>query len=1085
MTLRRTGSRSFIRSLTAAALCGAISLSNCANGEGGSDPLLFGFTSDLLLAAITPTTDEGTQTYTTGVTIRTLDGGYIIPENQANGTLDLTIVLNSPPTADVVIPLSMANPAESAVSPESVTFTPDNWNVPQNLVITGVIEPDIDGNQITSLVFGAAESDDPEYGGLVAPSITGIIAVDDDAPSIIVSAPPAGLVTTETGTADVFAVVLSHEPTANVVVPATIVSSDTTEGLPDMTTLTFTPANWSTPQIVTVTGVDDVFLDGNVNYTVDLPNSTSADGDFNNLQYFSYHNTVPSSSTNSVQATNIDNETPVINVTPTVLNLTENGANGTFNVSLGTQPPGNVTISVTNPQPGRANVTPTLLTFTTGNFSTPQTVTVDPIDNDLADGNVSFVVDLGTATNYQNTEPDDVTVNITDNETASIVVSTLSRNTTEAGQNANFTVVLTSEPTANVDVTLSDTSDSKNAGNSEGTIDKYSLTFTPANWDTPQTVTVTPTNEDIFDGNVQWLVSVSNATSADPDYSGLAPTPNFVTVNNVDDDIGGFTIVANGQTTNTAGSAGTISGLATDDSNQLSNSTYSSFTIRLRSEPTANVVLNFTANGPNNDGRFTDTLTTTTSRTFTPANWATPQTVTLYGASDGSNEGNQDYSVSVTPVTTDDKYSNTAFVARPSFSLHSCDNDVANVIVGCRRSGSFGTTESGGTATLWMITQSDPGGTVTVAASSSDTTEGVVTTSPATVTSGNWNTMGAAGSNRLIMTGQSDALFDNNILYTFIIDPPTTGGAIYTSFNPPDFQLYNTDDEQLFEFDTSGSANTSEALENSSTFLVRLRTAPAADVTVSISCGNSECKNVSPTSVTYTTGNWNVYQTVTYTGKDDNRADGPQGLSVSFGAASSTDLTINGITPPAITPAQNLDDDKVVWTTNANSGTGLRGNFNAGLGVADTFCNDGTDLNKPNGYFDGVTYKALLVDSGTRVATTSGTDGTGQLNWVLTANTSYYLGTGGSPPYTSLVFTTNSYGTFTFGTLTTAFSGSGTFWTGLNTDWTTNADNCSNWTNDTAGFNGRYGVGGATGATSISSTTDTCATQRQLICVQQ
>jgi hypothetical protein len=41
-------------------------------------------------------------------------------------------------------------------------------------------------------------------------------------------------------------------------------------------TLTFTAANWATPQTVTVTGVDDAQVDGDVAYTI-ITTASSAD----------------------------------------------------------------------------------------------------------------------------------------------------------------------------------------------------------------------------------------------------------------------------------------------------------------------------------------------------------------------------------------------------------------------------------------------------------------------------------------------------------------------------------------------------------------------------------------------------------------------------------------------------------------------------------------------------------------------------------------------------------------------------------------------------------------------------------------
>jgi autotransporter-associated beta strand protein len=101
---------------------------------------------------------------------------------------------------------------------------------------------------------------------------------------------------------------------------------------------------------------------------------------------------------------------------------------------------------------------------------------------------------------------------------AAIVVSAPTRLvTTEAGGAATFTVALGSIPAADVTITLS----SSNPG--EGTIDKTSLTFTPANALTPQTVMVTGVADAVADGNVVYSIVTNPASSSDTDYNGLDP----------------------------------------------------------------------------------------------------------------------------------------------------------------------------------------------------------------------------------------------------------------------------------------------------------------------------------------------------------------------------------------------------------------------------------------------------------------------------------------------------------------------------------------------------------------------------------
>ena len=73
---------------------------------------------------------------------------------------------------------------------------------------------------------------------------------------------------TEAGGTATFTVRLRTKPTADVTIP--VVSSDLTEGTTDVASLTFTPLNWDTPQTVTVTGVDDRYVDGPITYPVTL-----------------------------------------------------------------------------------------------------------------------------------------------------------------------------------------------------------------------------------------------------------------------------------------------------------------------------------------------------------------------------------------------------------------------------------------------------------------------------------------------------------------------------------------------------------------------------------------------------------------------------------------------------------------------------------------------------------------------------------------------------------------------------------------------------------------------------------------------
>ena len=95
------------------------------------------------------------------------------------------------------------------------------------------------------------------------------------APGLANVTPLSGLVTTEAGATATFSMVLVAKPTADVTIGIT--TSDVTEGTVSVASVTFTSGNWSQPQVVTVTGKDDVLVDGDVTYSVVTSAAVSSD----------------------------------------------------------------------------------------------------------------------------------------------------------------------------------------------------------------------------------------------------------------------------------------------------------------------------------------------------------------------------------------------------------------------------------------------------------------------------------------------------------------------------------------------------------------------------------------------------------------------------------------------------------------------------------------------------------------------------------------------------------------------------------------------------------------------------------------
>src|SRR5439155_252335 len=139
---------------------------------------------------------------------------------------------------------------------------------------------------------------------------------------------------------------------------------------------------------------------------------------------------------------------------------TEGGGTATFTVVLTSQPAANVTIGLSSNEVPEGVVERTTVTFSSGNWNVAQTVTVTGVDGVWVDGAVAYTIVTAAATStdvsYNVLNPADVEVTDSDDAAAGIFMwATSGLTTTEGGGTATFTVVLTSQPAANVTIGLS------------------------------------------------------------------------------------------------------------------------------------------------------------------------------------------------------------------------------------------------------------------------------------------------------------------------------------------------------------------------------------------------------------------------------------------------------------------------------------------------------------------------------------------------------------------------------------------------------------------------------------------------------
>ena len=305
-----------------------------------------------------------------------------------------------------------------------------------------------------------------------------------------------------------------------------------------------------------------------------------------------------------------------------LVELTEDGTTDTYSVVLNCEPTANVTVNLTSDS--QMTVSPPTLTFTPGNWNVPQTVIVSAIDDDIAEGNfagsVSHRISSGDLF-YDNINVPNVYASIADNDSAGITIVETggSTNVTEGGVTDTYTVALTSEPLAGVEITITP--------NSQVTVSSTSLTFTSGNWDTAQTVTVTAVDDAVDEDNLDDAL-YHTSSSNDQNYKGIIRGLAF-TVD--DNDSAGITIVETGGSTNVT------EGGVTD-----------TYTVALTSEPLAGVEITITPNS--------QVTVSSTSLTFTSGNWDTAQTVTVTAVDDAVDEDNHIGSITHSSWSTDTDY---------------------------------------------------------------------------------------------------------------------------------------------------------------------------------------------------------------------------------------------------------------------------------------------------------------------------------------------------------------------------------------------------------------------------------------------
>ena len=358
----------------------------------------------------------------------------------------LEVVLSASVSADVTVYFTatdgaatkgMDYPAGTVTGPDgaagrySVTISAGSTRATLSIAITD--DTDLDPNESFTLTIADVVSDAVIGRGARAQSAVTIL---DNDPGIVL--PPTGVNVAEPSGTDTYAVRLAAEPTADVVVAVAPQTAGVVTVAP--TSLTFTDSTWSTPQMVTVTAVnDDIDNPSNVRSANIEHTPTSTDSRFT-------ANILPASVT--------DDDTAGFAFTPPALTVAEN-ASGTYTVALTSEPTANVMVTVagasgevtfdTNPDMAGTQTTP--LTFTAGTWDTPQTVTVLAAD-DADTANDSVTLSHSASGGGYNSVTGNLAVTVTDDDAAAPDAPT---DLTATKGNARVTLSWTDPSNSNID----------------------------------------------------------------------------------------------------------------------------------------------------------------------------------------------------------------------------------------------------------------------------------------------------------------------------------------------------------------------------------------------------------------------------------------------------------------------------------------------------------------------------------------------------------------------------------------------------------------------------------------------------------
>ena len=559
-------------------------------------------------------------------------------ETDENGdTVSLSVRLNNAPTQEVYITCTVETESpnkEVDVACGEIVFNADNWQNPQSVIITGVQDDLIDGDQKYKVVI-TTNSEDSDFNGLQVTSEE-LTNLDRTVAGFVISDTTLTTYEDQEQDAAKFTIALSSIPSEAVTL--TFASSNEDEGKLDKTSVSFTAENWNVPQEVSVKGVDDEALDKNVEYAITFSPAESEDTHYNGIQ------------PNAIKVINIDNEVAgIVVLAPEVLEIKEQ-QDVVLNIKLNTNPKSDVTVSVVVDDISEAQPEFDSVVLTGETWNTGAEVKINGLADHVIDGNQPIKISFMPSSediDYNTLEALVVDATVVDIDTADVVTGMAEAAIVKEGSDEKvaLNLSLSSIPTDDVTIAVAVSDETEIAvSTSEVKIEK-------GLWNSPIDIYVSAVDDHIIDGDIKSKV-VMTMTSGDANFNGKTKEVEFTTVDN---DVAEFDIISE------AASYPENSGSEVN------------LTVALKSEPSADVTVAVSSSD------VTELeVTSNKTLTFTKENWNAPQTVTLKVVDDNQADGTQMAFVKFTATSEDTNFNG---IVGQSAIYSIIDNEAPSVVL--------------------------------------------------------------------------------------------------------------------------------------------------------------------------------------------------------------------------------------------------------------------------------------------------------------------------------------------------------------------------------------------------------------------